>query len=127
MSNPNKSRGTAWETAIVRYLNEVLGVPLAESGAPKFGARHLLPIRRKVQTGQHDTGDIDAYPFVLEAKDEKTHRFSAYVEQANREAANAAVPYGAAVVKRRGKNVRHGYVVMDLETFGRLLKDGRRG
>jgi hypothetical protein len=127
VSNANKARGTAWESAVCRYLNEVLGIPLADSGLPKFGARHLLPVLRKVQTGAKDTGDIDAYPFVLEAKDEKTHRFSAYVEQANREAANSGAPYGAAVVKRRGRNVRHGYVVMDLETFGRMLRDGRSG
>lgn len=125
MSNANKARGTAWESAVCRYLNEVLGIPLAESGLPKFGARHLMPVVRKVQTGAKDTGDIDAYPFVLEAKNEKTHRLSAYVDQANSEAANAGAPYGAAVVKRRGWNVRHGYVVMDLETFGRMLREGR--
>lgn len=64
-------------------------------------------------------------PFALEAKAETTHRVSVYVKQANREASNTGAPYDAAVVKRWGRNVCHGYGVMDLETFGRMHRDGR--
>lgn len=111
MANPSKRRGTEWETAVTRYLRE--DDPAADD------------IRRVAQTGRLDTGDIHALPFVLECKNVAKIDLAAFVDQADREAANARQPYGAAVVKRRGKGVAAGYAVMSLATFRRLLRDVR--
>lgn len=107
MSNPYKRRGTEWETAVTRYLREA--VPAGDD------------IRRVAQTGRADTGDVHAAPFVLECKNVAKIDLAAFTEQADREAENAGMRFGVAVVKRRGKNVRHGYAVMSLETFARVL------
>jgi len=108
VSNPSKRRGTEWETAVTRFLREELG-------------DHGDDIRRVAQTGRHDTGDIRAVPFALECKNVAKIDLAAFVEQAEREAGHAGVPYGAAVVKRRGKGPAAGYVVVSLATFARIL------
>lgn len=111
MSNPSQRRGTEWETAVTRYLRE--------------DDPHSDDIRRVAQTGRLDTGDIHALPFVLECKNVATITLASFVEQADREAMNAGQPYGAAVIKRRGKGPAAAYVVLSLATFRRLLRDVR--
>jgi len=115
VSNPNKARGTAWESAVVTYLRTAL--ECCDGTADD--------VRRQVQMGRHDIGDIHAAPFALEAKNEKTITLASYVDQAEREAKNAGLPYGAAVVKRRGKGVASGYVVLSLATFAAVLGELR--
>ena len=119
MSNPNKARGTRWESDLVN----------------EFHASDLPDARRKVQTGAKDTGDISLGRWTIEAKAEKSIRLASYVDEANTEAWNArspgdpSTPFGVAIVKRRGRNVRQAYVVMDLATFIRvehLLRDLER-
>ncbi|MFE9335301.1 hypothetical protein [Streptomyces sp. NPDC007063] len=106
----NKAKGTRHETAVVNYLKD-------------FGH----DARRVVQTGRNDTGDIHVNDMiVIEAKDEARHRFPEYIRQANREATNAGLPYGVAVVKRRNANIRDAFVVMDLEMFARLISHVQR-
>ena len=105
VANPNKARGTAWETAVVRYLQE--------HGSPAA--------RRNAQHGAKDIGDIGGVPgFALEAKDDASHDFSGWLRQAIREAENAGEPYAAVIAKRRRHPVEGAYVLMDLETFARL-------
>jgi hypothetical protein len=36
-------------------------------------------------------------------------------------------PFGVAVLKKRGASVEQGYVVMDLDTFARILHELRGG
>ncbi|MFC4494035.1 hypothetical protein ACFPA8_07805 [Streptomyces ovatisporus] len=101
-----KRKGTAWETEIVRYLQE-----------------QGLAARRVVQMGRLDQGDIHVEEdWVLEAKNVKSIDLADFVRQALREARNAGREYGAAVVKRRNSNVSNGYVITDLETFARIIK-----
>ncbi|GAA2609751.1 hypothetical protein SMC26_39535 [Actinomadura fulvescens] len=107
MSNPNKRRGTEWETAGTRFLRAE--VPDGDD------------IRRVAQTGRLDIGDVHAAPFALEFKNTAKLELAAYVDQAEAEAHNAGLPFGAAVVKRRGKGPGAGYVVLSLATFARLL------
>jgi hypothetical protein len=107
VSNPSKRRGTEWETAGVRYLRE--NVPASDD------------IRRVAQTGRLDIGDAHARPFALEFKNVAKIDLASFVAQADREAENAGMPYGAAIVKRRGKGPAHAYAVMSLETFSRVL------
>lgn len=128
MSNPNKAKGTAHETAVKNYLNETLGQYHAswrDREVPWKDPRDPDNVTRPAQTGAKDVGDLHAWPFVLEAKDEATHRLPAYIAQANKEARHAGADFGVAVVKARRKNVKDSYVVLDLETFARVLAELR--
>lgn len=108
MSNANKRKGTAWESAIRDYL-----------------ITHGIPARRVAQTGALDTGDIHGIdPFVGQAKnvanlaDAINDALKGATVQAARVSPDA-LPVG--FVKRRGKGVADGLVVMDLATFARHL------
>ncbi|MFD8595415.1 hypothetical protein ACFV1L_10475 [Kitasatospora sp. NPDC059646] len=106
MGNDAKKRGTEWESAVRAYLQE----------------HHSPDVRRNVQMGRLDIGDLDGYYLhATECKDEQTITLSSYLAQANREAINAMQPYGCAIVKRRRAGVQAGYVVRDLETDVRLI------
>lgn len=106
MANPQKARGTRWESEVVRFLH-AHGFPEA---------------RRNVQHGARDIGDIGGIPgFAIEAKDWQRPDWPAFVDQANREARNAGEPFGVAIVKRRRRPTSDAFVVMDLDTFVRLL------
>lgn len=105
MSNANKAKGNRWELPVLRYLQEV------------FGRAALRPR----QEGHVDVGDIHISPFALQLKDEAKHNFASYVRDAEKQAAAAGEPFGAAVVKRRRASTEDGYVVMSLRTFRDLL------
>ncbi|WP_441248923.1 hypothetical protein [Kitasatospora sp. McL0602] len=125
MSNRNKSKGTAHETAVMRFLNTELGLGEWQEWQKRFvfaDPHNPDNIKRQVQTGKDDVGDLHARPFVVECKDEQTIRLPEYVRQANREAANAGFPYGVAVVKARRRKIQDAYAVTDLGTFARILR-----
>lgn len=105
MSNPNKAKGNHWELPVLRYLQEV------------FGRAALRPR----QEGHVDVGDVHLSPFALQLKDEARHDLSGYVRDAEKQAAAAGEPFGAAVVKKRRAATEDGYVVMSLRTFRALL------
>jgi hypothetical protein len=105
-ANPNKARGTTWETTWLRYIQE----------------HHNPAAHRNVQMGRLDVGDVAGYYLhASELKAEQTITLPDYIAQANREAVNAGQPFGCAVVKRRNANVSAGYVVRDVETDARLI------
>jgi hypothetical protein len=111
VSNPNKQKGTRWESDIVAYLG-------AEG----------IPARRVAQSGQNDTGDIHGIdPFVGQAKSYRSivDGIRDGVAGAKVQAARAGRAYGVAFVKRPGKGTGDAYAVMDLATFRRLLVDVR--
>src|SRR4051812_9598235 len=84
--NRSKAKGTAFETAFVRWL-QTKGFPFAE---------------RRALRGSRDCGDIAGVAgWVLELKSTQALRPD-FVDEAEREAANAGVPLYAAVMKRRG-------------------------
>jgi hypothetical protein len=105
--NPSKIKGTAWETAITRYLR-ACGWTYAE---------------RRSLNGSKDRGDIAGIPgVVIEAKATKTVALGAYLDEANTEALNDGANVGAVWLKRRGVvHPADGYVVMDGSTFVGLL------
>lgn len=128
MANPNRAKGTDWERRVRHYLNSFLGQyrdGWEDAGYPWKDPRDPNNVTRPAQTGAKDVGDLHAWPVVLEAKAEREFRLPAYVSQAKREAENAGFPYGVAVVKAPRKKTEQGYVVMDLETFARILADLR--
>lgn len=115
MGNPNKSKGTRFESEVVAFLRAALpGVS----------------VLRPAQAGAADVGDIHlGDSIVLQAKNwerwSKGHLHS-WVDAAAEQAGNAERDHGIVVVKRRrgpGSSGRteSALVTMDLETFSRVL------
>jgi hypothetical protein len=112
VTNRSKSKGTAWETAIVGTCHDA----------------GFEDARRVVLAGTNDQGDVHvgdvAAPLVaIEAKNENRVSLAEYVTEANREGVNAGAIYGGvAWVHRKGKaDPLDGYVVMDGRTFLGML------
>jgi hypothetical protein len=105
----SKAKGTAWESAIVAYLN---------------GAG--FPVERRTQAGAHDKGDVAGLPLVIEAKNCRAAELAAWVDEAQAEARNAGVPVGVVWHHRRGKaSPADGFVTMRGEDFLILLAGAR--
>ncbi|MFE5901102.1 hypothetical protein ACFQ67_27310 [Streptomyces sp. NPDC056488] len=117
MANPNKSRGTAWESAVRDYLNNAL--ELVDERGVFRDPFNGMNIRRPAQEGARDIGDVHAVPFILECKDVKNPAVPTWLRQARVEAINAGFPYGVVVHKRRGLGVRAGRVHFDVRTWTR--------
>lgn len=106
------AQGTRWETTVTRH-----------------GLEKGLELRRAVQAGRLDVGDIHGLPdTILQAKDAGEHRLAAWVDAANVQAANAGVPWGIAVAKRRrgpksSGRVGSAYAVLDLDTLFDIYLD----
>lgn len=107
MSNPNKAKGTRFESQTRDFLKQV---PLLEKIT-----------KRLAPTGFEDEGDVHISPFFcLQCKDVNRHDFAGWVDDAELQADRAHLPYGVAVVKRRRKGIGRSYAVMSLEGFRRL-------
>lgn len=105
LTNANKAKGTRYEGEIRDFLNDCGFV-----------------VRRVVQMGSADQGDLHGYPLhIIEAKNEKTIRLPEYVRQAEREAVNAGEPFGVAFVKRPRAGTGDGYAVRSIATDARLI------
>jgi hypothetical protein len=105
MSNPSKQRGTAFETAVVNYLQS-----------------RGIDARRVALAGANDGGDVRVSDWTLEAKARKVYAFGEAVDQAKREGAHAGTPHAEAVIKRVGKgDPARAFVVLDLEQFAALV------
>ncbi|MGY1436673.1 hypothetical protein [Streptomyces reniochalinae] len=70
MANPNKAKGTGWESAVRDYLNEALG--LVDEFGKFLDVFSSLNVRRPAQEGAADVGDVHAVPFILECKNVKS-------------------------------------------------------
>lgn len=117
MANPNKTRGTAWESAVRNFLNAYLDL-VNDDGVfrdPFDG----MNVRRPAQEGSRDIGDVHAVPFILECKDVKNPAVPSWLRQAHVEAVHAGFPYGVVVHKVRGLGVRSGRVHFDVRTWTR--------
>jgi len=111
VGNPNGDRGRRWEKALTDYLRLRLG---------------RQTVVKPRQEGYVDVGDVHVSPFVIQAKDEASHNFSGYINDAEKQAAAAEEFYGAAVVKRRRYGTAHAYVVFTLRTFALVIQRLRR-
>ena len=107
----SKDRGTAWETAIVRFLN-TNGFPYAE---------------RRALRGGNDRGDIAGLPsLVIEAKHVARTDLAGWVDEAELERDNDGARYGAVWFKRRGTtNPGRAYVLLTGDDFLRLYRDAQ--
>ncbi len=109
MVNRPKQKGTAAETAVVRWLNDS-GFPAAE---------------RRTLAGSNDKGDIGGIPgVVLEIKNCKTIDLAGWLKELAAEMENAAAPVGAVIHKKRGTtDVGEWYCTMPMSVFVTLIKD----
>jgi len=105
-----KQKGTAAETAVVKYLRESGQFPYAE---------------RRALHGTNDKGDITGMgPVVVEVKDHKTLKFSEWLKELADEIANAQADTGAVIAKKKGTtNVADWYAVMPVHVWVSLLKE----
>jgi hypothetical protein len=126
VANPNKDRGTAWESAVRDYLNDALGLYVdgwkdLPAGVTKFGnPADPLNVKRQAQEGAHDVGDLHAWPFIVECKDVKNPAVPSWLRQGLVEARNAGFPYAVVAHKTRRAAVAVGRVHVDVRTFTRL-------
>ena len=99
----SRAKGTAAETAVVKYLNEN-GFPYAE--------------RRALQ-GVNDRGDVAGIPgVVLEVKNAKRIDLAGWIKELEIEMSNAGASVGALVIKRVGKtDPGEWYAVMKFNNF----------
>ena len=111
MSNPSKQKGTAAETAVVKYLRKA-GVSKAE--------------RRALQ-GSLDKGDISGIDdVVLEVKDHKKMDLAGWVDELEVEISNADAITGAVIHKRKGTTeVADWYATMPVYLYLWLLKHAK--
>lgn len=87
----NKAKGTAAETAVVRWLRDNLHPSLTEH------------IERRAPQGAHDTGDITGLPgIVIEVKNHKAHDLPGWLNELQTEVDNAGAHLGLLVIKKRG-------------------------
>lgn len=108
MTNPSKTKGTAFESAVVAYLQEH-GFPHAE---------------RRAQRGINDAGDIaGVVGWCLELKACKATTLGPWMNEAVIEAKNARTGRFAVVHKRRQKSTAEAFVSMPLRVFCELLGD----
>jgi hypothetical protein len=109
MVNRPKARGTAWESAVVRYFREN-GWPHAD---------------RLTLSGSQDRGDIrlgDGIDVVVECKAHKSYTIPEWLRETEKERANANADLGAVFMKLNGKaQAQDGAVVMTPATFLDLL------
>lgn len=112
-----KQKGTAFETAVTRWLQWALDDPT---------------IHRETLHGSKDRGDIggviiDGEPVTIEAKSHRRMELAEWMREAETEAGNADGILPVVVHKRSGVGIstREGvgsqWVTMTLETFARIL------
>lgn len=121
MANPNKQRGTAWESSVRNFLNRRLG--LADDVGALLDPFDAMNIRRAAQEGAKDVGDVHAVPFILECKDVRSPAVPTWLRQADAEAGHARFPYGVVVHKRRGSAAGSGRVHFGVPTWTRVRLD----
>ncbi len=104
-----KQKGTAAETATVKYLREH-GFPYAE---------------RRALHGTADKGDITGCgPIVFEVKNHAKLDLAGWIKELEAEMVNADVQLGAVIAKKRGTtNVGDWYAVLPVRVLVELLKE----
>lgn len=106
MSNPSKSKGSAWERRVVDFL-VANGHPNAE---------------RRALEGINDRGDVAGVRgWVVEAKCRKTLDLSGWSDEAEREALNAGVSRWAVVFPRRNHATAKGYALVPIWLLAELM------
>ena len=107
MTSSQKAKGSQWERDVAKAFNEG-GFPKVER---RYGAGNTI-----------DKGDLNGLPgFVVECKNVGRVNLNSIMDETAVEQANAKVPFGIAVIKRRNKPTGEAHVVMPLSQFIDLL------
>lgn len=107
MTHPSKTKGDQWERDFAKHL-QAHGFPHAERA---YGAGR-----------PDDVGDIDGTPgIVWELKNCKRFELGPWLEEAETERLNANAYIAAVIIKRRNRPARDAYVILDTDTYIRLL------
>lgn len=105
--NPNKAKGTRWESRVVDFLR----------------ANGFRYAERRALAGTKDLGDIVNVPgVVIECKATKTLALAEWVDQMVEEKENANALYGFVVFPRRSHATERAYCLLELRDLVRLLK-----
>lgn len=109
----SKGKGTAWETAVCRYLT----------------AEGFPHVERRALNGTIDRGDIAGIPgWVVEAKNCRRTELAAWLDEAAIEQANDGADFSAVWHHRRGRaQPADGFVTMSGAAFVRLLRQAGYG
>jgi hypothetical protein len=109
VSNPQKRKGTSWESAVRDWLN--LRLP-------------SLRVERIPAGATHDRGDLTGLPGIaVECKSVARIDLATIVNEARREAGNVGPDVlPLAVIKRRGHGPANAYAVMPLDAWTALYE-----
>ena len=105
-----RAKGTWYETAVSAYLAEVLGRVVMRLG----------------MGGVNDRGDlhVDGLDMTIECKNHARMALAEWMDEAERESANAGSRFGVVVHHRRGRGaarIADAYVTMQLGDFAALI------
>lgn len=105
----SKQKGTAAETAVVKYLK----------------TNGFNGVERRALTGAYDKGDISGIEgLVIEVKDHRTMTLGQWIEELKVEIDNANAETGVVIHKRRGKgDVGEWYASMPVYIYLDLLRN----
>ena len=105
-----KAKGTAAETAVVKYLTGA-GFPNAE---------------RRALSGANDLGDITGIPcLVMEVKAQQSYAIPKWMDETKVETANARADFGLLIIKPNGVglgNVKDWWAVLSVSAAIDLLR-----
>lgn len=106
-----RAKGTAAETAVVRYLQD----------------NGFIHAERRALHGINDKGDITGIPgVVIEVKNHAKLTLAEWVKELQQEMANANADFGFVVAKKKGTtNPAEWYAVMPLEILLNEIKKDR--
>jgi hypothetical protein len=110
VSNPNKAKGTAWETKIMEDLRE-----------HGYHA-HRLALRGGLDEGDiaipsHPDGELGGQHVIIQAKDVGRLQLSLFCDELIVQMQNAQTSFAAIVAKRRRKGVEEAYVILPWKEF----------
>jgi len=105
----SKQKGTAAESAVVKYLRE----------------NGFTQVERRALQGSQDKGDVSGIiGLVIEVKDHKTMTLGQWMEELKTEIENDNAETGVVIHKRRGKgDVGEWYASMPVYIYLQLLRD----
>ena len=108
MSNPSRQKGTAYEVLCRDY----------------FQGRGWTECQRMATRAALDLGDLTGIPrFAIECRDRQKQELARNLDDAEERARNKGSAFGICLMKRPRRSVDQSYVLMSLDTLGRILDE----
>ena len=107
MTNRQKTKGSAWERAVVNFLSD-----------------YFPTIERRLAGTLADRGDLQEIPHtVIECKDHRELRLSEWLDRLSEQMDNAQAFRGVLIVKRSRRQTSEAYAVMTLQQWAELMRE----